>query len=120
MTTPLDEATIHATIVRHLHVRGVRNCVWFHVGNGGFRLPTEAKRFAGLGVRAGVADLILLHDTKFHALEIKRDRKVRVSPAQRAFVKDVRAAGGVADIGYGLDDCLLILERWQLLRGRMI
>jgi len=118
--TPLDEAEIQRAVCQHLAARPASGLVWFHPANGGWRHHVEAARFAGLGVRPGVADLILLHESKFHALEIKRDRKARVTPAQRQFIADVRAAGGVADVGYGLDDCLHILERWHLLRGQTI
>ena len=120
VATLLDEAAIQRAVCQHLAVRPVPGLVWFHPANGGARLPVEAARFVGLGVKPGVADLILLHDAKFHALEIKRDRKSRVSPAQRQFIAAVRAQGGLADVGYGLDDCLHILERWHLLRGQTI
>ena len=115
----LDEATIHATVIRHLHTRAVPNCLYFHSANGGARLLPEAKRFAGLGVLAGASDLILLHAGKFFALEIKRDQKARVSPKQRTFLKAVEAAGGKAEIGYGLNGSIKILENWGLLRGKM-
>jgi hypothetical protein len=118
--TSLDEADIQRAICQHLVARPACGLVWFHPANGGWRHHVEAARFAGLGVRPGASDLILLHDAKFYALEIKRDHKARVSPAQRAFIKDVRTAGGKADIGYGLDDALRKLEEWGLLRGRMI
>jgi len=120
VATLLDEAAIQRAVCQHLAVRPVPGLVWFHPANGGARLPVEAARFVGLGVKPGVADLILLHDAKFHALEIKRDRKSRVSPAQRQFIAAVRAAGGLAEIGFGLNDCLYKLEAWGLLRGRMI
>jgi hypothetical protein len=86
---------------------------------GGWRHHVEAARFVGLGVKPGVADLILLHDAKFHALELKAHAKSKVSRAQKQFIADVRAAGGEADIGYGLDDALHKLESWGLLRGRL-
>jgi hypothetical protein len=116
---PLDETTIHTTVCKHLHARAVPNCIWLHPANGGLRLISEARKFAGLGVLAGAADLILLHSGRFFALEIKRDRKSRVSPKQRAFLAAVKAAGGEAEIGYGLDDALRKLENWKLLRGTM-
>ena len=67
----------------------------------------------------GVADLILLHARTFHALEIKRDAKARVSPAQRRFIAAVKVAGGFAEIDYGLNGSIKILENWGLLRGKM-
>jgi len=120
VATLLDESAIHAAVAKHLSVRGVPGLLWWHCPNGGFRLPTEAARLKGQGTLAGVSDICALYNSVFHALEIKRDRKARVSPAQRKFIADVRAAGGEADIGYGLDDCLHILERWHLLRGQTI
>jgi hypothetical protein len=115
----LDESTIHATVARHLHVRGVPGLLFWHTPNGGYRLPTEAKRFVGLGTKPGVADLILLHAGRFFALELKAHSKSRVSKAQKQFVADVRDAGGEAEIAFGLDHALRVLEDWQLLRGHV-
>jgi hypothetical protein len=120
VATSLDEADIQRAVCQHLNARPVCGLVWFHPANGGWRHHVEAARFVGLGVRPGVADLILLHEAKFHALEIKRDRKARVSPAQRQFIADVRAAGGEAEIAFGLDHALRVLENWRLLRGRTV
>src|SRR6516165_6399993 len=118
--TPLDEAEIQRAVCQHLTARPAHGLVWFHPANGGWRHHVEAARFVGLGVKAGVADLILLHDSKFHALELKAHARSKVSKAQKQFIADVRAAGGKADIGYGLDDALRKFEAWGLLRGRMM
>ena len=116
----LDESDIHRAVCQHLAARAANDLVWFHPANGGWRHHVEAARFVGLGVKPGVADLILLHAAKFHALEIKAHSKSKVSKAQRQFIADVQNAGGVADVGYGLDDSLHKLEAWGLLRGRVI
>jgi hypothetical protein len=65
------EQIIHRTIVAHLRARAVPGCTWWHTPNGGWRSPVEAAIFKSLGVRAGVADLLLLHDGQFFALELK-------------------------------------------------
>jgi len=119
VATLLDEADIQRAVCQHLAVRPVPGLVWFHPANGGARLPVEAARFVGLGVRPGVSDLILLHEATFFALEIKAHSKSRVSPAQRKFIADVKQAGGRAEIGFGLNDCLRKLEAWGLLRGHV-
>jgi hypothetical protein len=80
---------------------------------------SKRRGLSALGVKPGVADLILLHDAKFHALELKAHAKSKVSKAQKQFIADVKAAGGEAEIAFGLDHALRVLERWQLLRGRM-
>jgi hypothetical protein len=116
---PLDEADIQRAVCQHLATRPASGLVWFHPANGGWRHHIEAARFVGLGVKPGVADLILLHDAKFHALEIKAHRRSRVSREQKQFIADVRNAGGKAEIAFGLDHALSVLEDWKLLRGHL-
>ena len=77
----------------------------------------EAAIFSGLGVRPGVSDLILLHDSRVFALELKAERG-RPTAAQKQFIYEFRAAGGEAAIAHGLDRALHTLEVWKLLRGR--
>ena len=111
------EQLIHRAVCQHLRQRGASGLVWFHVPNGGQRGPVEAAIFTGLGVRPGVADLILLHRGRAFALELKTDRG-RATAAQKQFLSDFRAAGGQASITNGLDQALRTLEAWDLLRGR--
>ena len=56
----LEEA-IQRAVFEHLAVRGVPRLFAFHPANGGYRLPVEAARLKGLGVRVGVPDLIAIH-----------------------------------------------------------
>ena len=84
------------------------------------RWPSEPGRgsdFRGLGVKAGVADLIFLRDGRAFALELKTERG-RPSAAQMQFISEFRDAGGEASIASGLDQALRTLETWGLLRGR--
>ena len=62
--------------------------VWFAVPNGGKRWPIEAAIMKGLGVRAGVADLIFIHRSRPFALELKADSG-RPTVEQMAFVSDL-------------------------------
>jgi hypothetical protein len=118
--TLLDEADVQRAVCQHLAARPVPGVIWFAVPNGGARLPVEAAIFKGLGVKAGVSDLILLHAAKFHALELKAHAKSKVSRAQKQFIADVQAQGGKAEIAFGLDHALHVLENWKLLRGRTV
>ena len=77
----------------------------------------EAAIFSGLGLRPGVSDLILLHDGRAFALELKTERG-RPTASQMQFISEFRAAGGEASIASGLDQALRTLETWGLLRGR--
>jgi hypothetical protein len=95
--------------------RGVRGLVFFHVPNGGKRNRIEAARFKGLGVRAGVADLILVHRGNVYALELKSSTG-RPTVCQMEFMSEFNAAGGHGYICHDLDRALQTLERWGLLK----
>jgi hypothetical protein len=112
-----SEQAIQRTLCLHLRQRGARGLVWFHVPNGGRRSPIEAAIFNGLGVRAGVSDLILLREGRAFALELKTERG-RPTAAQMQFISEFRAGGGEALIASGLNQALRALETWGLLRGR--
>jgi hypothetical protein len=115
--TKRAEEDLHRTVVQHLRHRGVAGLLWFHVPNGGRRRPVEAAIFSGLGVRPGVADLILLQQVRAFALELKANNG-RATPAQMQFASEFNTAGGTASIVHGLDQALRTLETWGLLRGR--
>lgn len=110
------EQVIQKAIVQHLRQRGVPGLVFFHVPNGGHRKPIEGAILKGLGVRAGVSDLILLHNSKFFALELKAEGG-RATEAQMAFLSDADAAGAFTAMPTGLNAALATLETWGLLRG---
>ena len=112
------EQTIQRSVVQHLRYRGARGAVWWHVPNGGPRRKTEAAILKGLGVRARVADICVVHDGKFFALELKAPSG-RSTEAQMAFRDEINAAGGFAAEVVGLDAAIRCLESWGLLRGRV-
>jgi VRR-NUC domain len=114
---PQREDAIQRAVFEHLAVRGVPRLFAFHPANGGYRLPVEAARLRGLGVRPGVPDLIAIHTAgQVYAIELKREGG-RATDAQLQAIEDIRAAGGHAQICQGLDDALAVLEEWGLLRG---
>lgn len=115
-----EEQSIHKAVVQHLRMRGVSNLVWWHTPNGmryGGKSPVIQGRIAkALGVRAGVSDLILIHNSRCFALELKSESG-RPTEHQMQFISDLNAAGGFGCIASGLDSALRTLERWGLLRG---
>jgi hypothetical protein len=110
------EDQLQRAVCQHIRQRGVPGLVWWHTPNGGKRPPVEAAILKGLGARAGVADLILVHRDRAFALELKTDDG-RPTVEQMAFVSDFNAAGGTASMVHGLDQALRALETWGLLRG---
>jgi hypothetical protein len=113
------EQQIQRSVVHHLRCSGARGAVWWHVPNGGYRRPAEAKILAGLGVRVGVADICAVHRGRFYALELKAPGG-RSSTAQLIFRDEINAAGGFASEAVGIDAALRCLESWGLLKGAAI
>src|SRR5215467_3301089 len=108
------EECVQRTVCEHLRIRGVRGLLWWHTPNGGKRRPIEAAIMKSLGVRAGVADLILLHTGRIFALELKTENG-RPTVEQMQFILDFNAAvapNGGACIANGLDRALRVLETW--------
>ena len=62
------EQEVHRAV---LEVRGVEGLVYLHAANGGNRRPMEAAVLTGLGLVAGAPDLLLWHDGKSFAIELK-------------------------------------------------
>jgi hypothetical protein len=89
----------------------------FHVPNGGARSPIEGAILKGLGVRAGVPDVIAVRDGRTYGLEVKAPGG-RLTAAQNAAHAALRAAGATVVTSYSLDDAVVQLEDWGLLRGR--
>ena len=110
------EQQIQRTVLEHLKLRHAPDIFWFHVGNGGYRTPIEAKVLKSLGVTAGVPDLILIRGGKAYGLELKAHGG-HLSPAQRTAHVLMRAAGAEVEVAVGLDAALRQLESWGLLRG---
>ena len=92
--------------------------VAFHVPSGGYRRPIEAKILKGLGAKAGIPDVIILHDGHLYGIELKTE-KGRPSKAQLEMRDAINNAGGFAVIAYGLDQALRVLETWGLVNGKI-
>lgn len=88
---------------------------YFHPANGGRRSKAEAGIFKALGVRAGVPDLIIFYRSQIFGLELKA-AKGRLSPLQRQTINDMETAGARTAIANSLDEALITLECWGVLR----
>ena len=109
------EGEIQRAVVQHLRARGAPGMVFFHVPNGGRRGKIEGAIFKAMGVRAGVSDLILVHDSKIFALELKAEGG-RPGTEQMTFLTEIDRAGAYTAIAPGLDRALHTLTMWGLLR----
>lgn len=103
------------------------DCIWFHVPNGGGRSRVEAAILKGMGVRAGVPDLIFIWagnsgDQRVGFIELKAPpfppsskATARPSDAQRRFISDCGRYYVPVEICRSVDHVQEILKKWRLL-----
>src|SRR5215216_6262201 len=99
------EGAIQRTVFAHLRWRSAPDVFAFHVPNGGARRRVEAAILKGLGVVAGVPDVVAISAGRAFCLELKTATG-RISAAQRATHEAMRAAGAVVGVAAGLDEAL--------------
>jgi len=109
------EQDIHRAVVLHLNARAEPRVFFWHTPNGGKRSMIEAKIFKGLGVRAGVPDLVILKGGSLYALELKASGG-RLSPSQRLTLAAMDECGATVATASSLDEALITLECWGILR----
>ena len=117
MSRRFPESAIQRAVFEHIRRRGVPGMFAFHPANGGYRRPVDAKILKGLGVRAGVPDIIAIHNGRCFAMEIKAPGG-RATDKQLECLAALREAGAFTCIAEGLDRALAALSAWGLLRGR--
>jgi hypothetical protein len=111
------EDIIQRAVFEHLRVRSTPGIFAFHPANGGWRSHIEVAILKGLGVHAGVPDVIAIHRGQVYAIELKSESG-RATSAQLQAIEKLRAAGAHVEICHGLTRALAQLEAWRLLRGR--
>jgi hypothetical protein len=113
------EQQIHVAVVEHLRMRGKRGLLFWHTPQGAhYSSRVQGKIMHGLGVLAGVSDLLLMRAGRFYALELKAP-KGKPTDAQLAFLKAFWENGGHAEYADSLDGAIATLETWGLLRGKI-
>lgn len=70
----------------------------------------------GLGVRAGVTDIIIIKDGQTYGLELKAEGG-RISDNQTETMKAMAAAGAKVEVVFGLTAALRWLEGNGILKG---
>ena len=90
-----SEDSLQMYAAKRLH-DACRKTVWFHIPNGGKRDKVTAARLKQMGVRPGVADIIILTSTSLPvAVELKIPKGGRQSDSQKGFQAVWEAAGGI-------------------------
>jgi len=109
----VSEAVAQNTVVQWLRLYGILHC---HVPNGGKRRRVEAAILKGMGVVAGMPDLLIFDsppgdaEKKGVALEMKAPDGGRVSPAQKRMLSQLQERGWVSMVAYGAADAFRQLK----------
>lgn len=111
------EDQIQRAIFQHLKARKAPGTFAFHVPNGGQRKPVEAAIMKGLGVTAGVPDVIAIRAGRAYGLELKAEGG-KASEKQIEAMAAMEAAGAAVALAVGLDAAIRQLEDWGLLMGK--
>lgn len=109
------EDELQRAVVEWLALRQPR-CFWLHVPNGGARSRTEAAILQGLGVRAGVPDLLFLSSAGCAGIELKVGSG-RQTDAQRAVEREFVQLGLRYAVARDLREVEILLESWGLIGG---
>ena len=117
MSRARPEDQIQRAIFQHLKARKAPGTFAFHVPNGGKRKPIEAAIMKGLGVTAGVPDIIAIRAGHTYGLELKADDG-RPTTKQIETMAAMEAAGASVALSKGLNAAIDQLEAWGLLIGR--
>lgn len=108
------EQEIQLAVIQHLRLRAPKDCFYFHVPNQRKQSPYMGALYKRLGVLSGVPDICLLHEGRFHGLELKAPGG-RSSENQLLARANIDAAGGYASEAIGVDRAIGVLQAWGIL-----
>lgn len=104
-----EEDAVQRMLVNNLPFMLPKPHFLFAVPNGGLRSRAEAAIMKGLGVRAGVHDLILLWDRRAFLMEVKAPAG-RLSEAQVITHEHIERTGCPGAVVRGLSDAIAFLR----------
>lgn len=113
------EAKLHQAVVQWLRIAGVQGMFFFHPANEGQRSAHTGAFLKSIGLRPGVADLvIIMPGGKAYFLELKAKNE-KQSPEQVAFAADCGICGCHYALVDNIDDALRVLREWKAIEADM-
>jgi hypothetical protein len=107
----LSEDYIQKTVIRETAKHPILRELLFHIPNGGYRHPIEAKKLKLMGVRKGVSDLFLPALTKNYPglwLELKTETGT-LKPEQENWLIKMRQNGYAAEVTRSVEESIDLL-----------
>jgi len=109
------EQAIQKTVVQHLRSRSEPGVFFWSTPNEGKRGFVNAAALKAMGMTAGVPDLLILKGGTLYALELKSPSG-RLTPSQRLVMDRMRDCGAFVAAVFSLDEALVTLEFWGVLK----
>lgn len=104
-----SEKQIQQMVIDWLNLHHLTKDKFHSIPNEGKRSVKTGRVMRSMGLKKGVSDIFLMIPTsQFHGmyLEIKRDKKSKISPEQLEFKKMALNQGYYACIAIGYDQCI--------------
>lgn len=109
------EQAIQHAVVAHLKTRAEPGTFFWSTPNEGKRSYRNAAALKASGLTAGVPDLLILRAGQLHALELKAPGG-RLTPSQRLVLAHMENCGAQTAVAHSLDEALVTLEFWGILK----
>jgi hypothetical protein len=113
----ISEHRLQTLVLQHLETRARPELYWFAIPNAARRSPQLAARMKAEGLRAGVADLVIMAPAgRVHWLELKDGRRGVQSDAQKGFQAICGRLGHDYAVARSLDEAIATLKQWGVLK----
>lgn len=94
-----------------------KKILWCHVPNEGKRGPAYAGMLKRIGLKSGVPDILIFKAppamSEYYvgcAIELKRDKKCRVTKSQKLWLDDLLTEGWLVTVCHGAEDAIRFLK----------
>jgi hypothetical protein len=113
------EIALHMSVADILRRFARNDWQWSHFPSGELRDIRTASKLKAMGTKAGWPDLILFDPSgKLHALELKRQGE-SLTDEQSDFQTWCIARGVPHSVSRSVDEALIVLDAWKVLRIRI-
>lgn len=107
LPTPLEEVE-QATFVRWLEIKGYK---FTAIPNSTYTKSWKQKaRNKLMGLRAGFPDMVVIAEGKFMAVEMKRIKDGRITPAQSSWIESLKSANVPVAVCYGAEQAITFVK----------
>ena len=112
------EQDLQRACFRYLNFRFPK-LIAFHCFNGGKRNKIEAAIYKGLGVKAGVSDIIILQPSDgYHGLVVElKAKKGKLTPNQSYFLEQCESAGYKTAVISDIGNFIEMMEEYMLIKA---